>query len=197
MTEQTPEQNTTTTDAATPQGDGDKTAAPPWGDDFDPARAWHTIQTLREREKELSKVTPITDEQKQQLNEYNRLVEASKTELERSQEELNRWQNEATRWRDTSVTSKIEALAANDFVIPSDAVDKLTPANYIDAGGTIDEAAIKRDLAKILDERPHWRRQTEPAKRVPAPNPGQGSGGGGNAPSDPRAEFAAILQGRR
>ncbi|MEZ3160132.1 hypothetical protein AB1K54_06220 [Microbacterium sp. BWT-B31] len=29
------------------------TTAPPWGDDFDPARAWQTISKLREGEKEL------------------------------------------------------------------------------------------------------------------------------------------------
>lgn len=182
-----------TPDAPEPQQpEPQKDSTPPWGDDFDPARAWHTIQTLREREKELSKVTPLTDDQKQRLDEYDRLVQASKSDLERAQEERDRWQAEADRWRSSSVTSRIEALAATDFAYPADAVAKLDPMNYLDAGGVIDETAIKRDLAAILEERPNWRRQAEPSKpRVPAPNGAQGSGG--TAVADPRQEFAAFL----
>lgn len=194
MAEETnPQQNATP--PADEAGGTATTEAPPWGDNFDPARAWHTIQTLREREKELSKIEPLTPEAKQQLTEYNRLVAASKSELERSQEETNRWQTEAERWRTTSVSSRIEALAAPDFAFPADAVAKLDPAQYLDAGGTINDAAITRDLKAILDERPNWRRQADPAKpRTPAPNHGQGSGGGVPV-VDPRQEFAAILQG--
>jgi len=182
------------------QQNTDQAETPPWGDDFDPARAWKTIQHLREREKELSKVEALTPEHKQQIEEYNRLVEASKSDLERAQEERNRWQTEADRWRKTSVTSRIEALAAPDFAYPADAVAKLDPDSYIDAGGTIDEVAIKRDLDALLAERPIWRRQAEtPEKktRVPGPNAAQGSGGGGTQAVDPRQEFAAIIQGTR
>ena len=182
-------------DAPPPTNDpSDKAGAPPWGEDFDPARAWHTIQTLREREKELSRVTPLTPEQQSRLDEYDRLVEASKSDLERATEERDRWMNEATRWRTTSVSSRIEALAAPDFAYPADAVAKLNPDNYLDAGGVIDETAIKRDLAAILDERPNWRRQQDERKpRTPAPNQSQGSGGGGAPAPDPRQEFAQIL----
>lgn len=194
MTEPAPEE-TPAVDA--PAETEPTTETPPWGDDFDPARAWSTIQKLREREKELSKVTPLTPDAQQKLSEYDRLVEASKSDLERAQEERDRWQTEADRWRTSSVTSRIEALAAPDFAYPADAVAKLDPAAYLDAGGVIDEAAIRRDLAKVLEERPNWRRQVDepaPKSRVPAPNPAQGSGGGGNAPVDPRQEFAALLQ---
>jgi hypothetical protein len=37
-------------------GDGSQDAPPPWGDDFDPKRAWHTIQKLRERETEADRL---------------------------------------------------------------------------------------------------------------------------------------------
>jgi len=181
------------------QQNTDQAETPPWGDDFDPARAWKTIQHLREREKELSKVEALTPEHKQQIEEYNRLVEASKTDMERAQEERDRWQAEADKWRTTSMTSRIEALAANDFTYPADAVEKLKANNYLDAGGTIDDAAIKRDLAAILEERPNWRKQPETVEkkpRVPGPNSAQGSGGGAAAPVDPREQFAALIQGR-
>lgn len=87
---------------ATPQG-GD---VPPWGDDFDPARAWHTITSLREREKELMKAPRMSEEQQQQIAEYQRLVEASKSEEQRreeavaaAQQERDQSRAEATRLR--------------------------------------------------------------------------------------------------
>lgn len=130
------------------------------------------------------------------ITEYDKLVQAGKTELERATEELTRWQSEAERWRSTSVTSRVEALAAGTFVDPSDAVAAVDPSKYIDAGGQIDDSAIKADLEAVLQRKPHWRRQEgTPAPRVPAPNRAQGSSGG-PAAADPAAEFAAILQGR-
>jgi hypothetical protein len=64
--------------------DGDPN--PPWGDDeFDPEKAWKTIQNLRARQGEFEKVA-MTEEQQKQLDEYNALVEASKTEAQRREE---------------------------------------------------------------------------------------------------------------
>lgn len=83
-------------------------AAPPWGDDFDPARAWHTITTLREREKELAKQT-ISPEQQQQLEEYQRLVEASKSEQQRKDEALAAKERELEATRAEAVRYKAAA----------------------------------------------------------------------------------------
>ena len=54
-----------------------KPETPPWGDDFDPARAWKTIQSLRAREKELA---PLAQQAKEQ-------EDAQKSEAERLREE--------------------------------------------------------------------------------------------------------------
>lgn len=129
------------------------------------------------------------------LSEYDRLIEASKSDLERKAEEASRWQQEATQWRTAAVSSRIHSLAG-DFADPEDAVATLAAeGKYLDAGGVIDDAAIKTDLAALLERKPHWRRQQEPAKpRVPAPNAHQGSGNSGKSGADPRQEFAALLQ---
>lgn len=181
----------------TPDPAGQEPQTPPWGDDanFDPEKAWNLIQGLRADKEKLSARPALTDEQKQQLDEYQRLVEASKTEQERQAEELTRWQTEAQKWRSDAVAARVQAIAAADFADPTDAVGAVDPASYIDAGGQIDEAAIRRDLTAVLERKPHWRRTPDgtPAPRVPAPNPAQGVGGGSTT-ADPAAQFAAILQ---
>lgn len=191
MTESAPAAATPTEPPANPP------VAPPWGDEanFDPERAWKLIQDLRADKEKLSARPVLTDEQSHQLDEYQRLVQASKTEQERQAEELSRWQTEAQKWRTDAVSARVQAIAATDFADPSDAIGAVDPASYIDAGGQIDEAAIQRDLSALLERKPHWRRTPDgpQAPRVPAPNPAQGAGGG-STPADPGAQFAAILQ---
>lgn len=97
--------------------------APPWGDDFDPARAWHTIQTLREAERERDRLRGqvVTPEQQQQLEEYQALVEASKSEAQRQQEALAA----ATREAETARADAIRYRAAATYGIPADHFDLL------------------------------------------------------------------------
>ncbi len=130
------------------------------------------------------------------LSEYERIVESQKTDQQRQAEELARWQSEAEKWRTASVGHRIEALAGPDFADPSDAATALAdPSKYLDAGGQINEEAIRADLAAVLERKPHWRRQEgTPAARVPAPNLNQGSGVNGRAAANPADELAAILQ---
>lgn len=151
-------------------------------------RKWE--QRAKENKRALDDAAP-------KLSEYDRLVEASKSDLERANEAAQRWQTEAEQWRKTSVSSRIQALASTDFADPSDAVTGLSANNYLDAGGVINDDAIKRDLADMLAKKPHYRKASEaaePAKpRVPAPNQHQGSGGGTPA-LDARQQFAQILR---
>lgn len=134
---------------------------------------------------------------KSKATEYDQLVEASKSDLEKANEQASRWQTEAQTWRRSAVGSRIEALAAADFADPSDAVTALADKDYLDAGGQIDTEAIRRDLAEVLERKPHWRRpEAQPTgPRIPAPNPAQGSSGR-PAATEPAQEFAAILQGQ-
>lgn len=171
--------------------------APPWGSDeeFNPEKAWNLIQGLRADKEKLASRPVLDEDAQRKLDEYHRLEEASKTELERKSEEATRWQSEAERWRQLSVTSQVQALAANDFADPDDAVRSLDPSKYLDSGGEIDKAAIKADLDALLEAKPHYRRhQQDAGPRVPAPNPAQGSGANGRPAADPGNEFAAILQ---
>lgn len=174
-------------------------AAPPWGsdDEFNPEKAWSLIQGLKSDKEKLQARPVITPDQQQQLGEYQRLLEASKSDAERQSEELSRWQSDAQKWRDTAVSARVQALASNDFADPSDAVAAIGDVSaYLGVGGEIDEDAIKKDLVAVLERKPHWRKNADAAPgRVPLPNPAQGSRGGAPV-SDPAAEFAAILQQR-
>jgi hypothetical protein len=185
---------------ATPAGTGTPAtpaATPPWGsdEDFKPDKAWKLIEDLRADKEALSKREVLTPADKQRLTEYQRLEQASQTELERQQAETTRWQNESEKWRTQAVASLISSLAT-DFADPSDAASALAdPGKYLDAGGVIDEARIKADLAALLDKKPHWRRQEgtpAPTTRTPAPNSAQGSSGTTSA-STPADLFGALL----
>lgn len=172
---------------------------PPWGspDEFNPEKAWKLIQDLRADKEKLAGRPVLDDAAKTRLAEYDRLVEASKSELDRAKEAETRWQAEAEKWRTTSVASQIQALAATDFADPDDAVKALDPAKYLDAGGQIDQQAIKTDLVALLEAKPHYRRQQADAgPRLPQPNGAQGSSANGASGADPAQQFAAILQGK-
>lgn len=106
---------------APPAAEAPPPEPPPWGDDFDPARAWHTIQSLREKEKELAKQPRLTPEQQRQLQEYNQLVEASKSEAQRQQEAVENAKREA----DTARAEAIRYKAAATHGISADHFDLL------------------------------------------------------------------------
>lgn len=192
MTEQTGQE------AQGAEGQQEQQSAKPWGDDanFDPAKAWSLIQGLKADKEKLAARPVLDDTAKQKLAEYDKIVEAQKTEAQRAQEELQRWQTDAEKWRGTAVASTVRALAAADFADPDDAVRNVDPAKYLDAGGVIDEKAIAADLAKLLEAKPHYRRpEQSTGPRPPRPNVNQGSGQNGRSAGDPAQEFATILQG--
>jgi hypothetical protein len=171
---------------------------PPWGSDadFDPAKAWKLIEGLRADKDALSKRPVLTDEAKEKLAAYDKTVAANQTELEKATTALTRYQTESESWRSRAVAAKVEALAGVDFADPTDAVNGLDPAKYLNAGGEIDEAAIKTDLAALLEAKPHYKRpEGAPTTRVPAANTAQGSSARGNTAQTPADQFAAIFQG--
>lgn len=68
------------------QSQATATEAPPWGGDFDAEKAWKLVQNLRADKEKLSARPALTEAQQQQLDEYNALVEASKSEAQRKDE---------------------------------------------------------------------------------------------------------------
>ncbi len=100
-----------------------------------------------------------------------------------------------------AVRAEVRALAADDFADPSDAVDAIRAAEYVDADGEIDLDAIKAKLADLLEAKPHWKKPDPAPKPVatppkPKPDPSQGARPPA-APKDfktaPREEVLAEL----
>lgn len=109
------------------------------------------------------------------------LEDAQKTETERLTEAAQRAQARAAAAEQRAVASEIRALASSGFADPTDAVEALggNAAQYVDADGVIDEAAIRDALEGLLDRKPHWRKPpagdpVPAAPPVPRPDPSQG-----------------------
>lgn len=183
-----------------PSTEQQQPAAPPWGSDaeFNPEKAWGLIQGLRSDKEALQQRAFGTAEEfaaaKQAMDQLRTIEDSAKSDLERANESLSRWQADAQKWRDQAVRAQVQALAT-DFVDPSDAASALQDTSrYIDAGGQLNTDQIKRDLAEVLSNKPHWRKQdAAPTPRAPMPNPSQGATGSPIS-NDPAQSFAAALQ---
>lgn len=92
--------------------------APPWGDDFDAEKAWKLVQNLRADKEKLASRPALTPEQQKQLDEYNRLVEASKSETQRLSEAAETARRDAETARAEAIRYKVAAthgLTADHF----------------------------------------------------------------------------------
>lgn len=153
-------------------------ATPPWGDpeNFNAEKAWQLIENLRAEKK----APRLTEEQQAKIEEYDRLAEASKSDLERERDSRTKAEERAQALLSRTVKAEVKALASEGFADPEDAAAFLDLSKYADGDGDVDSASIKSDLADLLARKPHLGKL--PATRVPAPNPAQGASGSG-APS--------------
>lgn len=153
-----------------------KAETPPWGEDFNPEKAWNLVQNLRADKEKLQQRPTLSDEQKTKLSEYDKLVAASQTELERAQEAAKHEAERASSLLSRAVKSEVKALAQG-FADPEDAAAFLDLSKYTTGDGDVDSDSIKADLADLLARKPHLGKS--PETRMPAPNPAQGSSGSG------------------
>lgn len=117
-----------------------------------------------------------------------------KSELEKAAAKADRLAEQAAKATARAVTGEIKVHAVAEFADPTDAVDVLMrdPSKYVDDAGDIDTDLIKADLADLLERKPHWGRQPEPAPEAdppaakfrPRPDPSQGP-----RPSAPPVDF--------
>jgi hypothetical protein len=154
-----------------------KPETPPWGEDFDPEKAWNLVKNLRADKEKLQQRPALTDEQKTKLTEFDRLEQASKTELQRAQEAATREADRAKALLSRAVKSEVKALAQG-FADPDDAAAFLDLSKYATGDGDVDSDSIKADLADLLQRKAHLAKQ--PETRLSAPNPAQGSSASGS-----------------
>lgn len=153
--------------------------APPWGDDFDPSRAWQTITRQREEEKAL----------RARLSEFEKAQkareDAEKSESERMSEALETARREAAEARREVLVSR----AAVKHSLPEKVLAFIT-------GTTAEEVEEQAaTLAEMLGAGVKPPAAEVPGKPRPALKPGQG-GGDGPAEIDPDA-VAERIRSRR
>lgn len=149
MSENTPEQQAPEAQEAPAQQQ--PTEAPPWGDDFDAEKAWKLVQNLRADKEKLASRPTLNAEQQQQLDEYNRLVEASKSEAQRQQEAVDAATREAERAR--AEANIYKAAATHGIPVDLFEGDEMTRAEKI-AAYVAEQAAKTQSTSTPLPTRP-------------------------------------------
>lgn len=113
--------------------------APQWQGEFDPERAARLVQNLR-AELEQAKAQPrLTPEQQRALDDYNALVEASQSDLERAQSEANRFRETA----EQTAARLAQYEAAAQHGIPLEHMELL-------GSGTPEQIAVRAEKLKAL-----------------------------------------------
>lgn len=156
----------------------------------DDARAFVLAEVRKARE-EAKGLRGRLKEAEPKIAEYDRLAEASKTELERAQESATASQARIQQLQARAVKAEVKALAAGQFADPEDAAAFLDLSKYAGEDGEVDTEAISADLSDLLGRKPHLGKQ-EP-NRTPKPNPAQGSSGSGSTMSQMSADEVKRL----
>lgn len=168
-------------------------AAPPWGDDFDPAKAWSLVQNLRgDKDAQKARIDALQaqiDEAKPLLDQAEQLRQANLTDVQAAQEQLTASQQAAEAanttaqtWRTLAVAKSAEALAASKFADADVGVRLLGDLSSFIDGDTIDERKLADELDKLVTDHPYLARSEDGPRRM-RPNPGQGASGAALTPN--------------
>lgn len=137
----------------------------------------YVLETVKTARNEAKNLRDRLKDAEPRLSEYDRLVEASKTEEQRARDAATAAQSRVEQLTTRAVMAEVKALAATSFADPTDASAFINPADYINDDGDVDTDAIKTALDDLLTRKPHLGRVD--GKRTPAPNPAQGSSASG------------------
>jgi hypothetical protein len=119
------------------------------------------------------------------VTEYDRLLEASKTDQERAQEALTSSNQRATALEQRLARAEVRAALAGVVDNPDAIVDDLNLSRFVGEDGEVDAnaiAALRQKYAGFSSPRP------------PRPDGSQASGANGRSTSSPADEFASLLQ---
>lgn len=119
------------------------------------------------------------------VTEYDRLLEASKTDQERAQEALTTATQKSTALEQRLARAEIKASLAGVVDNPESIIEDLNLSRFVGEDGEVDAAAV-------LALRNKYAGFSSP--RSPRPDSSQASGANGRSTSDPAAEFASLLQ---
>jgi len=158
-------EETTTADTETAGSKAEAPEAPTESQETDwvaEARKWE--KRAKENASRLKDAEP-------KLSEYDKLVEASKSELERAQDTAQKAQARIDALAQRAVAADLRAALTGVVPDPSAVIEDLNIARFMGEDGEVDAAAIASLREKYLG--------LAPGKRTPAPNPAQGTSASG------------------
>lgn len=169
--------------AAPPADPAPAAAAPPVGEPAkkslednlagldDDARAFVLDQVTKARN-EAKNLRTRLQEAEPKLTEYDRLVQASQTELERAQQAAQAAEGTISAMRERVASADIRAALTGIVPDPESVIEDLNISRFIGDDGEVNAEAITALRAKYAALAPE-------GKRLPAPNPAQGSSAAG------------------
>jgi hypothetical protein len=119
--------------------------------------------------------------------EYDRLAEASKTDVDRATERATAAEAKATAATQRVARAEVKAALAGLVDNPDSIIEDLNLARFVSDDGEVNDDAIAALKSKYA---------AFSGRRAPRPDPTQASGSNGATASDPAAELASILQGQ-
>lgn len=181
-----PEADTTTTTETetppveTPPVEETKPDPPKETDWKSEARKWE--QRAKDNMKALNEAKP-------KLAEYDKQVEANKTELQKAQDAATQAEEQSIALALRAVKAEVRSRAVG-FVHTDVPFAYLDASEFFDDKGEIDTTKIDAELADLLVKHPELAKP--PASRVPGHNPALGSSASGEP--DPEAQKAAAMK---
>lgn len=182
------------------------TPEPPWGKDFDPQRAYDTIQRLRDENKDaksleqhLKKAGVSVEDALSAIAEVEKVRDEKRTDVERLQGEMTKAtelatanEERANAFRDRAVAAEVRA-AAREFANPDDAVALLGDLSGFVKDSEIATEDIASAVSKLAEDRPYLLGAGHQGPRRMAPNPAQGQSG---APNLTPTQAAKAAEGK-
>ena len=204
-TNDTPPAGQTPDAAATPTE-----PTPPWGADFDPARAWQTIQSLRESEKEAKR---LKKEQEDLAKKLKALEDEKLSDSERTQKRLQELEQKESDWqreRETLAAAQRDQTTRYEVIIaasraqidkdgkpvraafrdPADAYQMISPSaiEFDDDGRP---ANIDKLLAALATQKPYLLIESQPAT-VGVPDTPKATSNGALSEEEKRKQSAGL-----
>lgn len=102
------------------------------------------------------------DEMRRKAEEFDRLAEERKTELEKERDRAAKEAEQRTRdeleptWKKRLLRSEVRAIAAGKLADPTDAISLLDLDSFeLDEDGNVDEVKVAKAIEKLLETKPY------------------------------------------
>jgi len=143
-------------------GDPGDSGAPPSGDASKTFTQEELDRIVGDRlARERSKLGDL-DEIRRKAEEFDRLAEERKTELEKERDRASRETEERVRneiepaWKKRLVRSEVRSIAAGKLADPNDAISLLELEKFeLDEDGNVDEEKVAKAIEKLLEAKPY------------------------------------------